>query len=103
MTIEISPARRSKRGLSRFAEAETLKQLPPRRVADPPPRSSRLQWSMVRSDRYEVTVAGMTIGFVDVVGAVFVVLVGPRYDRAVEAMQTLLFEAAMDELERSTS
>lgn len=103
MTIEISPARRRQRGLSHFAEAETLRQLPPRRVADPPSSSSRLQWSLVQSDRYEVTVAGMTIGFVDVVGAVFVVLVGSRYDRAVEATQTLLFEAAVDELERSTS
>jgi hypothetical protein len=38
----------------------------------------------------------VTVGFIDVVGAVFVVLAGPRYDRAVEALQTLDFAVAVD-------
>ena len=37
-----------------------------------------------------------TVGFIDVVGAVFVVLAGARYDRAVEVLQTLDFAVAVD-------
>ncbi|WP_344737552.1 hypothetical protein [Microbacterium awajiense] len=35
------------------------------------------------------------MGYVDVVGAVFVALRGTRYDRAVEVEQTLLFDRAI--------
>ena len=46
-------------------------------------------------DRYEVRHRGAIVGFIDVVGAVFVVLAGSRYDRAVEVLQTLDFAAAV--------
>ena len=36
-----------------------------------------------------------TLGFIDVQGRVFVALAGPRYDRAIEASQTLRFDDAV--------
>jgi hypothetical protein len=49
-------------------------------------------------DRYEIRRGAHTLGFIDVVGAVFVVLAGERYSRAVEAVQTLVFEDALGAL-----
>lgn len=100
MTIDIRPGRRAARSMPRFAEPETLKQLPARRPATSASPSSRIQWSLIDTERYEVTASGSTIGFIDVAGAVFVALAGPRYDRAVEATQTLVFEDAIDALTR---
>jgi hypothetical protein len=62
--------------------------------------ATRVQWESVGCDCYRVRVAGETIGYVDVVGRVFVVLLGPRYDRAVEITQCLVFEQAIDALHR---
>jgi hypothetical protein len=59
----------------------------------------RVQWESVGCDCYRVHVAGATIGYVDVVGRVFVVLLGCRYDRAVEITQCLVFEHAIDALQ----
>ena len=103
MTIEVPRVWRSRRLLSRFGENETLKQLPPRRPAEPPAPASPLQWHLVDLERYEVEAGGRTIGFVDVVGAVYVALAGSRYDRSVEATQTLVFEDALEALQLASS
>lgn len=87
------PARRH-RGLS-SAVAESLRQLPTRRPVGPSTPSSSLQWEVVDLERYAVRAGAETLGFIDVVGAVFVVLLGARYDRAVEVMQTLVFDEAL--------
>ena len=61
--------------------------------------ASEITWSSVGRDRYEVTRSGRTLGFIDVEGGVFVALAGARYDRAVEASQTLRFDDAVRALE----
>jgi len=95
MVMEIAVPRRLTTARPGLAATETLKLLPTRRPADPPAPSSALQWSLIDPDRYEVTVGGETTGFIDVVGAVYVVLEGLRYDIAVEIAQTLVFERAL--------
>lgn len=87
-----SPARRS---ALRSRTIRTLRELPPRRPEPPAPDDSAVRWDRVDIDRYEVTVHGSTVGFIDVVGAVFVVLAGTRYARAVEVLQTLDFATAV--------
>ncbi len=98
MSVDSPPARPRRRALPRFAEADTLRHLPPRRPADPPTPASPLQWVARAADQYEVTLCGETVGFIDVVGAVFVSLAGSRRDRAVEVAQSLVFENALDAL-----
>jgi hypothetical protein len=88
-----SPARRS---ALRSRVVPPLHDLPPRRPAPPAPDDSAVRWERIDVDRYEVRAAGVTVGFIDVVGAVFVVLAGARYDRAVEALQTRDFAVAVD-------
>ncbi|MBW9111122.1 hypothetical protein [Microbacterium ureisolvens] len=88
-----SPARR---GALRSRAVPGLHELPPRRPQPPAPDDSTVRWERIDIDRYEVRASGVTVGFIDVVGAVFVVLAGPRYDRAVEALQTLDFAVAVD-------
>lgn len=95
MVLEISPARRS--GL-RSRMVPSLKELPTRRPEPPAPEAAAVQWDRLDVDRYRVTVGGDAVGFIDVVGAVFVVLAGCRYDRAVEVLQTLDFAAAVRRL-----
>ncbi|HKP05838.1 MAG TPA: hypothetical protein VJU58_01170 [Microbacterium sp.] len=74
----------------------SLKELPPRRPEPPAPDDSPVRWERIDIDRYEVRTSETTVGFIDVVGAVFVVLAGARYDRAVEVLQTLDFAVAVD-------
>ncbi len=81
-------------------DVDALRALPARRPADPSTRASRIQWDLVTPDRYEVRIAGETAGFIDVVGAVYVVLSGPRYDRAVEIAQTLVWSSATTALDQ---
>ncbi|MFC8682855.1 hypothetical protein ACFT30_15155 [Microbacterium ureisolvens] len=90
-----SPARRN--GL-RARVMPALKELPLRRPEPPAPADAPVRWELVDIDRYEVRACGATVGFIDVVGAVFVVLAGSRYDRAVEVLQTLDFAAAVDSI-----
>lgn len=52
-------------------------------------------WELIDVDAYAVTCDGDTVGFVDVVGAVYVSLAGPDYLRAVEIAQTLDLESAI--------
>jgi|GEM_PF-3243443 len=87
-----SPARRN---ALRSRVLPSLKELPPRRPEPPAPEDSAVRWERVDIDRYAVRARGITVGFIDVVGAVFVVLAGPRYDRAVEVTQTLDFSVAV--------
>ena len=87
-----SPARRS---ALRSRVMPSLKELPPRRPQPPAPDDSPVRWERIDIDRYEVRASGATVGFIDVAGAVFVVLAGPRYDRAVEVLQTLDFALAV--------
>lgn len=56
------------------------------------------QWALVDIERYEVRNQASVLGYVDVVGRVFVALAGERYDRATEIAQTLRFEHAIDAL-----
>ncbi len=83
-------------GVRRQAVWDALKQLAPRRPAEPPREDADVRWERVDVDRYRVTSGSCTAGFVDVVGAVFVVLAGDRYDRAIEVAQTLQFERAIE-------
>jgi hypothetical protein len=74
MVLE-SPASSSRRNAVR---SRSLKELPTRRPEPPAPHGSAVRWERVDIDRYVVLVHGTTVGFVDVVGAVFVALSGPR-------------------------
>jgi hypothetical protein len=94
MVLE-TPAGSARRSMLRSRAMPTLKELPARMPEPPAPASSPAQWERVDIDRYRVKVAGVTAGFIDVVGAVFVVLAGARYDRAVEVQQTLDFATAV--------
>lgn len=73
----------------------TLQELPTRRPEAPPEPGSSLRWEPRSDEGYVVRAGRQVIGFIDVVGAVFVVLQGPRYDRAVEIGQTLIFDNAL--------
>jgi len=69
-----------------------------RPLAHPPGSSTPVPgviWERIDTDAYAVAVDGRTVGFIDVVGAVFVSLGGHRYDRAVEIAQSLVFERAV--------
>jgi len=57
--------------------------------------ASPTTWTLVDLERYEVRHGGAVVGYVDVVGPVFVALVGMRYDRATEVAQTLTFMTAI--------
>jgi hypothetical protein len=76
-----------------------LRALPSRRPADPPASAARIVWELVDVDRYEVMIAGRVTGYIDVVGALFVVLAGDRYPRAVEICQTLVWSTAVAALD----
>lgn len=65
-----------------------------------PPALAEIPWTRIDLDLYEVAREGYIVGYVEVVGAVFVALGGPRYDRAVEVSQHLTFHAAVDALVR---
>lgn len=101
MTIESLPTKRA--GVRLRSEAiRTLRELPPRRPQDPPAASATVRWELLDIDRYVVRGPSGVAGFIDVVGAVFVVLSGARYDRAVEVMQTLDFMAGVARLHASS-
>lgn len=63
-------------------------------------RRPALRWERADIDRYVVYTDDCVLGFVEVVGNVFVVLVGSRYDRAEEIAQLLDFDAAILMLSR---
>lgn len=51
-----------------------------------------------RADLVEVSCSGVVLGYVEVVGGLFVVLAGSRQDTAVEVLQTPVFERALGAL-----
>lgn len=57
---------------------------------------TEIPWTRIDLDLYEVAREGRIVGYVEVVGSVFVALGGTRYDRAVEVAQHLTFHAAVD-------
>lgn len=61
---------------------------------------TEIPWTRIDLDLYEVARDGYIVGYVEVVGAVFVALGGTRYDRAVEVSQHLTFHAAVEALLR---
>ena len=99
MSAEASHAGRHPRPLPGYAARETLEELPSRRPPAAPSNAFALQWDRVGVDRYEIRRGARTLGFIDVVGAVFVVLTGERYSHAVESAQTLAFEDALSVLD----
>ena len=64
-------------------------------VGTPAETAPRIVWERVDTERYRVLVDGVTRGYIDVVGVVFVALAGARYDRAEEVAQALGFDAAI--------
>lgn len=86
-----------------YVDPETLRALPARRPADAATRASRIQWDLIGDARYEVRIGGQVAGFIDVVGAVYVVLSGSRYDRAEEVVQTLVWSTATAALDQHRS
>ena len=61
---------------------------------------TEVPWNRVDLDLYEITSDGSVVGFIEVVGPVFVALGGPRYDRAVEVSQELTFHSAVVAVQR---
>lgn len=86
----------SRPGSSKAAARAAAKAVP----SSTPPALTEIPWTRVDLDLYEVAREGYIVGYVEVVGAVFVALGGPRYDRAVEISQHLTFHAAVDALVR---
>jgi hypothetical protein len=62
------------------------------------PLAAPQPWTRIDLDLYEVARDDVVIGYVEVVGHVFVALAGPRYDRAEEVCQALSFSEAIDAL-----
>ena len=65
-----------------------------------PPRPAPVQapavrWERIEVDCYRVSVADRAVGYIDVVGHLFVVLRGGRYDHAVEVAQLMDFRQAI--------
>lgn len=85
----------------------TLQMMPENRtpaveVAAETPDVLDLRWERIAPERYRALRGEECVGFVDVVGAVFVVLAGARYDRAEEIAQTLDFDRVTELLARSS-
>ncbi|WP_121057537.1 hypothetical protein [Microbacterium telephonicum] len=80
------------------AVADTLKQLPSRQHEADSTDGRGVHWRLIDIDTYEVLVDDEVVGFVDVVGAVFVALAGTRYAHAEERLQSLDFETAVASL-----
>lgn len=57
---------------------------------------TELPWTRIDLDLYEIASEGVIVGYVEVVGPIFVALGGPRYDRAVELQQALTFHTAVE-------
>lgn len=50
---------------------------------------------LVGPTTYEVRQRDEVVGFIDIVGGVYVALAGPRYDHAVEVRQSIVLDAAI--------
>ncbi len=85
-----------RRGDQRDLAATPRKPPPCQPASERSDASAVIGWERVDVDFYEVRRGAAVVGFVDVVGAVFVAYAGPRPDTAVEVAQTLVFETAVD-------
>lgn len=93
----------SRRGSSKAVRAAALASVPADSTSPAIEGAStifEIPWTRIDLDLYEVSRSGVVVGYVEVVGAVFVALGGARYDRAVEVSQHLTFHAAVDTLVR---
>jgi hypothetical protein len=63
-----------------------------------PARRRLAAYRTVRPDLVEVVVGGAVIGYIEMVGNVFVSLKGARYDLAVEVAQSMAIETAHNAL-----
>ena len=68
-----------------------------------PVAAIEIPWTRIDLDLYEVARDGYVVGYVEVVGSVFVALGGSRYDRAVEVAQLLTFHAAVEAVLRRSA
>ncbi len=68
-----------------------------------PPAPVEIPWTRIDLDLYEVAREGFIVGYVEVVGSVFVALGGTRYDRAVEVAQLSTFHAAVEAVLRRSA
>lgn len=91
MTLQMMPENRT-------PAVETVAEVAP--VAAQAPG---LRWERIAPERYRALRGEQCVGFVDVVGAVFVVLAGTRYDRAEEIAQTLDFDRVTALLEGASA
>ncbi|MDQ1124728.1 hypothetical protein [Microbacterium trichothecenolyticum] len=106
MVMEAPPGSSGSKKAARRADAQTTAAAP---IVAPAPVSAvpapaatftEIPWTRIDLDLYEVARDGYIVGYVEVVGAVFVALGGTRYDRSVELSQHLTFHAAVDALLR---
>ena len=69
-------------------------------LQSPPPgrRRGLAAYKTIRPDLVEVVVEGEVVGFIEMVGHLFVALRGPRYDIAVEVAQSMSIEVAHQSL-----
>lgn len=95
MTVDTGHVRRRSEAAAVIGVPQSTTKRRADAAPDSPSALSGVTWSRVARDRYEVTRAGRTLGFIDIEGGVFVALAGPRYDRAVEASQALRFDDAV--------
>ncbi|WP_036316363.1 hypothetical protein [Microbacterium sp. B24] len=88
MTIDTTPSRRAERPEEGHR---------PGPGADAPAAGGDEAYRLVIDDidRYRVIADGLVIGYVDVVGAVFVALAGASYAQATEGHQALVLEDAL--------
>ncbi|MCT9819172.1 hypothetical protein N3K63_02600 [Microbacterium sp. W1N] len=95
--------------VSRYSEhdeiAEALRDLPARHIEPASDAASAstggasgVTWARIDVDAYEVRQRGAVVGYIDVVGAVFVASAGARRDTAEERRQTLVFDTAVASL-----
>lgn len=98
MSAGASHAGRRSRPLHGNAGGITLEVSPSGRSPTAPSSELDLHWERTGVDHYEVRRGARTVGFIDVVGVVFVALTGDRYSHAVESAQTLVFEQALTAL-----
>ena len=64
------------------------------RATAPPPESVVL----IGPTTYEVHRADEVVGYIDIVGGVYVALAGARYDHAVEVRQSIILDTAVASL-----
>jgi hypothetical protein len=89
------------RPTERRDKAAVLQGMPRRRTPEAPvaalpaPAVPTVRCTLIELDEYEVCRGDDVLGYIDVVGSVFVARAGARRDHAVEVLQTLVWEQAV--------